>query len=74
MALRFHGRARIGMPVTVSQHTYISTFDVASAQRGWESWLAGVFAQAKRPTPADLGGRLKRAVTRQVRRPALKKP
>jgi len=42
--IRFHGRARIGMPVAVSQHTYISTFDVASAQRGWESWLAGVFA------------------------------
>jgi hypothetical protein len=42
--IRFHGRARIGMPVAVSQHTYVSTFDVASAQRGWESWLAGVFA------------------------------
>jgi len=32
------------MPVAVSQHTYISTFDVASARWGWESWLAGVFA------------------------------
>jgi hypothetical protein len=32
------------MPVAVSQHTYITTFDVASAQRGWETWLAGVFA------------------------------
>jgi uncharacterized protein YndB with AHSA1/START domain len=42
--IRFHGRARIGMPVAVSQHTYVTTFDVASAQRGWETWLAGVFA------------------------------
>ncbi|HKN41131.1 MAG TPA: SRPBCC domain-containing protein [Acidimicrobiia bacterium] len=41
--IRFHGRARMGMPVGVSQHTYVTTFDVASAQRGWESWLAGVF-------------------------------
>jgi hypothetical protein len=42
--VRFHGRARLGMPVAVSQHTYVTTFDVASAQRGWEAWLAGVFA------------------------------
>jgi hypothetical protein len=41
--IRFHGRAGIGMPVAVSQHTYVATFDVASAQRGWETWLAGVF-------------------------------
>jgi len=41
--IRFHGRALIGMTVAVSQHTYVSTFDVDSAQRGWESWLAGVF-------------------------------
>jgi uncharacterized protein YndB with AHSA1/START domain len=41
--IRFHGRARIGMPVAVSQHTYVTTFDTASAQRGWEAWLAGVF-------------------------------
>ena len=41
--IRFHGRALIGMPVAVSQHTYVSTFDVDSAQRGWESWLAGIF-------------------------------
>lgn len=41
--IRFHGRAHIGMPVAVSQHTYVTTFDVASAQRGWESWLAEVF-------------------------------
>jgi uncharacterized protein YndB with AHSA1/START domain len=41
--IRFHGRARIGMPVAVSQHTYVSTFDVASAKQGWEAWLAGVF-------------------------------
>jgi hypothetical protein len=41
--IRFHGRGR-GMPVAVSQHTYLETFDGASAQRGWESWLAGVFA------------------------------
>ncbi|HEV7862058.1 MAG TPA: SRPBCC domain-containing protein [Acidimicrobiia bacterium] len=42
--VRFHGRAGIGMPVAVSQHTYVATFDTASARRGWESWLAGVFA------------------------------
>jgi hypothetical protein len=42
--IRFHGRGGLGMPVAVSQHTYVATFDVASARRGWESWLAGVFA------------------------------
>jgi hypothetical protein len=42
--IRFHGRAPLGMPVAVSQHTYVTTFDVASARRGWESWLSGVFA------------------------------
>ena len=41
--IRFHGRAHLGMTVAVSQHTYVATFDVASAQRGWERWLAGVF-------------------------------
>lgn len=42
--IRFHGRGRMGMPVAVSQHTYLETFDGERAQRGWESWLAGVFA------------------------------
>ena len=42
--IRFHGRAHLGLTVAVSQHTYVTTFDVASAQRGWERWLAGVFA------------------------------
>ena len=42
--IRFHGRGRIGMPVAVSQHTYLATFDGGSAERGWEHWLAGVFA------------------------------
>jgi hypothetical protein len=42
--IRFHGRAAIKMPLAVSQHTYIATFDTASAQRGWETWLAGVFS------------------------------
>ena len=42
--IRFHGRARIGLPVAVSQHTYVTTFDVGRARQGWESWLAGVFA------------------------------
>jgi hypothetical protein len=42
--IRFHGRAAMKMPVAVSQHTYIATFDTASAQRGWETWLAGVFS------------------------------
>jgi hypothetical protein len=42
--IRFHGRALLGMPVAVSQHTYLTTFDVASAQRGWEAWLAAVFS------------------------------
>lgn len=42
--IRFHGRDRMGMPVAVSQHTYLATFDGDRAQRGWESWLAGVFA------------------------------
>ena len=41
--IRFHGRAHLGLPVAVSQYTYIATFDVASARRGWETWLAGVF-------------------------------
>jgi hypothetical protein len=41
--IRFHGRALLGMPMAVSQHTYLTTFDVDSAQRGWEAWLAGVF-------------------------------
>jgi uncharacterized protein YndB with AHSA1/START domain len=41
--IRFHGRSALKMPVAVSQHTYVSTFDVASAQRGWETWLAGAF-------------------------------
>jgi hypothetical protein len=42
--IRFHGRAALKMPVAVSQHTYVATFDLISAQRGWERWLAGVFA------------------------------
>ena len=42
--IRFHGRSRMGMPVAVSQHTYLETFDNASAQRAWESWLASAFA------------------------------
>ena len=42
--IRFHGRSVQGLPVAVSQHTYVTTFDVASAHRGWETWLAGVFA------------------------------
>jgi hypothetical protein len=42
--IRFHGRSRMGMPLAVSQHTYLATFDNASAQRAWEAWLAGVFA------------------------------
>jgi hypothetical protein len=41
--IRFHGRAPLGMTVAVSQHTYVATFDVDSAQRGWQRWLAGVF-------------------------------
>jgi hypothetical protein len=41
--IRFHGRVGLGMPVAVSQHTYVATFDTASAQRGWERWLADVF-------------------------------
>jgi hypothetical protein len=41
--IRFHGRALLGMPVAVSQHTYLTTFDVDSASRGWEAWLAGAF-------------------------------
>jgi uncharacterized protein YndB with AHSA1/START domain len=40
--IRFHGRSRLGMPVAVSQHTYLETFDSSSAQRAWESWLAAV--------------------------------
>jgi hypothetical protein len=32
------------MPVAVSQHTYLTTFDVDSARRGWEAWLAGAFS------------------------------
>jgi hypothetical protein len=42
--IRFHGRALLGMPVAVSQHTYLTTFDTDSARRGWETWLAGVFS------------------------------
>jgi hypothetical protein len=42
--IRFHGRALLGMPVAVSQHTYLTTFDTDSAQRGWEAWLAGAFS------------------------------
>ena len=41
--IRFHGRAAAKMPVAVSQHTYVATFDIASAQHGWERWLSGVF-------------------------------
>lgn len=41
--IRFHGRAALGLPVAVSQHTYLTTFDISSAQRGWEAWLASVF-------------------------------
>ncbi len=41
--IRFHGRSRMGMPVAVSQHTYLETFDNASALRAWESWLASAF-------------------------------
>lgn len=41
--IRFHGRSRMGMPLAVSQHTYLETFDGDRAQRGWESWLAAVF-------------------------------
>ena len=42
--IRFHRRGRIGMPVAVSQHTYLETFDGPLAQQAWEAWLAGVFA------------------------------
>ncbi|MEW6476740.1 MAG: SRPBCC domain-containing protein [Actinomycetota bacterium] len=43
--IRFHGRGRIGLPVAVSMHIYVSTsYDVEGAQRAWESWLADVFA------------------------------
>lgn len=42
--IRFHGRFASGMPVAVSQHTYLETFDGDAAQRAWEAWLAGVFA------------------------------
>ena len=42
--IRFHGRFMSGMPVAVSQHTYLETFDGDAAQRAWEAWLAGVFA------------------------------
>jgi hypothetical protein len=42
--IRFHGRFPSGMPVAVSQHTYLETFDGDAAQRAWEAWLAGVFA------------------------------
>lgn len=43
--IRFHGRGRLGMPVAVSLHVYVKTdYDVAGAQRAWESWLAGVFS------------------------------
>jgi hypothetical protein len=43
--IRFHGRSRMGMPVAVSLHIYVSTdYDIEGAQRAWESWLAGVFA------------------------------
>jgi hypothetical protein len=42
--IRFHGRSRLGMPVAVSMHVYVSTsFDTEGAQRAWESWLAPVF-------------------------------
>lgn len=41
--IRFHGRFTTGMPVAVSQHTYLETFAGDAAQRAWESWLAGVF-------------------------------
>jgi len=41
--IRFHGRSALGMPVAVSQHTYLTTFDISSAQRGWEAWLASTF-------------------------------
>jgi uncharacterized protein YndB with AHSA1/START domain len=40
--IRFHDRAALRMPVVVSQHTYLTTFDVTSAGRGWEAWLANV--------------------------------
>lgn len=42
--IRFHGRALLGMPAAVSQHTYLTTFDVDSARRGWETWLADAFS------------------------------
>lgn len=42
--IRFHGRFTMGMPVAVSQHTYLETFAGDAAQRAWESWLAGAFA------------------------------
>ena len=42
--VRFHGRAPMGMPVAVSQYTYLANFDVESAYRAWEAWLAAVFA------------------------------
>lgn len=42
--IRFHGRGRLGMPVAVSMHVYVSTsYDVEGAQRAWQTWLAGVF-------------------------------
>lgn len=41
--IRFHGRFKMGMPVAVSQHTYLETFDGDLAQRAWESWLASTF-------------------------------
>jgi len=40
--IRFHGRDIIGMPVAVSQHIYVSSYDIDGAHRAWEAWLADV--------------------------------
>jgi hypothetical protein len=38
---RFHGRARLGMPVAVAHHRFGANVDREQEQRVWQSWLHG---------------------------------
>lgn len=40
---RFHGMARMGMPIAVGHHIYRDDLDRTEADRAWTAWLAGLY-------------------------------
>lgn len=53
---RFHGRARLGMPVPVGHHIYSADLDAEHARQGWQGRLSTVFRLAP-PSPSGIGVR-----------------